>query len=426
MESSAIAYSTDRAFAEQLDREDPLAAYRERFHIPRQENGEEYLYFTGNSLGLQPKSTRSFVEQELDDWARLGVEGHFHAKNPWMPYHEFLAESTARMVGAHPHEVVVMNSLTVNLHLLMVSFYRPTKDRFKIVIEADAFPSDKYAVKSQLRFHGYDPETALIELRSESGDPVIPTSEILDLIDREGDEIALIMLGGVNYYTGQAFEMEKITRAGHAKGCTVGFDLAHGAGNLHLKLHEWGPDFACWCSYKYLNSGPGGLSGIFVHERHAGNTDLPRFEGWWGHNKANRFKMPDNFEAMHGAEAWQLSNPPILPLAALRASMEIFDEVGMPALRAKSEKLTGYFEYLIKELNTNQNVRIITPTDPRQRGCQLSLQTMENGRVIFDRLTEKGVIADWREPDVIRLAAVPLYNRFVEVWEFVQLLTADS
>lgn len=425
MESSALTYTTDRAFAEQLDREDPLANYRDQFHIPRQANGEDYLYFTGNSLGLQPKSTRSFVEQELDDWARLGVEGHFHAKNPWMPYHEFLTESTAKLVGALAHEVVVMNSLTVNLHLLMVSFYRPTKERFKIVIEADAFPSDKYAVKSQLRFHGYDPETALIELRSQSGDPVIPTEEILDLIDREGDQIALIMIGGVNYYTGQAFEMEKITRAGHAKGCTVGFDLAHGAGNLHLKLHDWGPDFACWCSYKYLNSGPGGLSGIFVHERHARNADLPRFEGWWGHNKDNRFKMPDDFEPMVGAEAWQLSNPPILPLAALRASMEIFDKVGMAALREKSEKLTGYFEFLIKELNTNQNVRVITPSDPNQRGCQLSLQAKENGRAIFDRLTERGVIADWREPDVIRLAPVPLYNRFVEVWEFVKILTEE-
>ncbi len=423
MDSSTTTDTTSRKFAEQLDREDPLAGYRDQFHIPKQANGEDYLYFTGNSLGLQPKTTRSFVEQELDDWARLGVEGHFHAKNPWMPYHEFLTESTARLVGAYPHEVVVMNSLTVNLHLLMVSFYRPTKERFKIVIEADAFPSDKYAVKSQLRFHGYDPKTALIQLRSQSGDPVIPTQEILDLIEREGDEIALIMIGGVNYYTGQAFEMEKITKAGHAKGCTVGFDLAHGAGNLHLKLHDWGPDFACWCSYKYLNSGPGGISGIFVHDRHSQNRNLPRFEGWWGHNKDNRFKMPDDFEPMVGAEAWQLSNPPILPLAALRASMEIFDKVGMVALREKSERLTGYFEYLISELNTNENVRVITPSDPKQRGCQLSLQAKENGRAIFDRLTERGVIADWREPDVIRLAPVPLYNRFVEVWEFVKILT---
>lgn len=415
-------FRTDRAFAQELDRKDPLREYRDRFHIPRQANGKEHLYFCGNSLGLQPKSTRSFVEQELLDWENLGVEGHFHARNPWMPYHEFLTESTARLVGALPSEVVVMNSLTVNLHLLMVSFYRPTKERYKIIMEADAFPSDKYAVKSQLRFHGIDPEEGLIELRSRSGHPVVPTEEILETIEQEGNQVALIMLGGVNYYTGQVFEMEKITRAGHAKGCTVGFDLAHGAGNLHLRLHDWGPDFACWCSYKYLNSGPGGLSGIFVHERHGQRTDLPRFAGWWGHNKDNRFKMPDDFEAMPGAEGWQLSNPPILAMAALRASMEIFNEVGMEALREKSELLTGYFARLIEARNEDDNLRIITPSDPAQRGCQISLQARTNGRMIFDRLTAEGVICDWREPDVIRLAPVPLYNRFEEVWEFVDLL----
>ncbi|MEM7038295.1 MAG: kynureninase, partial [Bacteroidota bacterium] len=361
--------------------------------------------------------------QELDDWAALGVEGHFHAKNPWMPYHEFLTESMANVVGARPSEVVVMNSLTVNLHLLMVSFYRPTKDRFKIIIEADAFPSDRYAVISQIKFHGYDPADALIELRSKSGHPVIPTEEILETIEKEGDQVALVMLGGVNYYTGQTFEMDKITKAGHAKGCVVGFDLAHGAGNLHLQLHDWNVDFACWCSYKYLNSGPGGLSGIFVHERHGNDFELPRFAGWWGHNKANRFKMPPYFEPMPGAEGWQLSNPPILALAALRASLEIFEEVGMAALRKKSEALTGYFDWLVKAKNHDDNIRIITPSDPKQRGCQLSLQTMKNGKAIFDRLTARGVIADWREPDVIRLAPVPLYNSFVDVWEFVDILT---
>ncbi len=409
--------------ARALDQQDPLRAYRDRFHLPLRPNGEPHIYLCGNSLGLQPKSVRTYVEQELKDWELLGVEGHVHARNPWMPYHEFLADSTARLVGALPHEVVVMNSLTVNLHLLMVSFYRPTSERFKIVIEGDAFPSDKYAVKSQLRFHGFDPETALIELRSGTDDPVVPTQEILDLIEEEGDQIALIMLGGVNYYTGQAFDMEAITRAGHAKGCVVGFDLAHAAGNLHLKLHDWGPDFAAWCSYKYLNSGPGGLSGVFIHERHA-QADLPRFEGWWGHNKANRFQMPDDFEPIHGAETWQLSNPPILPLASLRASMEIFDEVGMAALRAKSEQLTGFLEQLFHARNTSGNVRIITPTDPAQRGCQLSFQTKENGKAIFDRITEAGVICDWREPDVIRIAPVPLYNTFEEVFRFVELLTA--
>lgn len=414
---------SSQAAARELDQQDPLAAYRDRFHIPLHSDGKECIYLCGNSLGLQPKSVRQYVEQELKDWELLGVEGHMHARNPWLPYHEFLAESTARLVGAQTNEVVVMNSLTVNLHLLMVSFYRPTPERFKIVIEGDAFPSDKYAVKSQLRFHGFDPETALIELRSGTDDPVIPTSQILELIEEQGDEIALIMLGGVNYYTGQAFEMEKITRAGHAKGCVVGFDLAHAAGNLHLQLHDWGPDFAAWCSYKYLNSGPGGLSGVFIHERHA-QSDLPRFEGWWGHNKANRFQMPDNFEPISGAETWQLSNPPILPLASLRASMEIFDEVGMAALRAKSERLTAYLEALFQQRNADGNIRIITPSDPLQRGCQLSFQTREHGKAIFDRLAAAGVICDWREPDVIRIAPVPLYNTFEEVYRFVELLTA--
>lgn len=415
-------YRLDRAFAEELDARDPLAHFRERFHIPRQPNGHDHLYFCGNSLGLQPKSVRAFVEQELADWEKLGVEGHLHARNPWLPYHEFLTASMAGVVGGHLDEVVVMNSLTVNLHLLMVSFYRPTAQRFKIMIEADAFPSDRYAVISQLQFHGLDPKTALIELRSKSGHPVIPTEEILEAIAAAGDSLALVMLGGVNYYSGQAFEMERITAAGHAVGAKVGFDLAHGAGNLHLRLHDWGPDFACWCGYKYLNSGPGGLSGIFIHNRHATDFSIPRFAGWWGHNKANRFKMPPYFEPLAGAEGWQLSNPPILALAALRASLEIFAEAGMPALRAKSEQLTGYLEWLIDQKNTNANIRIITPRDPAQRGCQLSLQTLSQGRAIFDRLTAAGVIADWREPDVIRIAPVPLYNRFVDAWDFVTLL----
>lgn len=419
---SNFSFQSDREYAVKLDREDPLAAYRDRFYMPMQKNGQPHLYFTGNSLGLQPKRTRAFVEQELKDWEIYGVEGHFHARNPWMPYHEFLAESTARIVGASPGEVVVMNSLTVNLHLLMVSFYRPSPARFKILIEADAFPSDRYAVASQIRFHGYDPAEAMIELRSKSGHPVIPTEEVLEAIETHGDQIALVMMGGVNYYTGQAFEMDKITAAGHAKGCVVGFDLAHAAGNLHLQLHDWDVDFACWCSYKYLNSGPGGISGVFVHERHKQDASLPRFAGWWGHNKDNRFKMPPHFEPMSGAEGWQLSNPPIMALAPLRASMEIFDEVGMEALCAKSEKLTGYLEYLIATRIQSDAVRIITPSDPKQRGCQLSLQTLRNGKPLFDRLTEGGVIADWREPDVIRLAPVPLYNSYQDVWAFVDLL----
>ncbi len=422
MSADTTTFRLDRAFAEELDACDPLAAYRERFHIPKQADGRDHLYFCGNSLGLQPKSVRAFVEQELSDWEKLGVEGHVHARNPWLPYHEFLTDAMAAIVGGQADEVVVMNSLTVNLHLLMVSFYRPTAQRHKIIIEADAFPSDRYAVMSQIAFHGYDPKTSLIELRNKNGHPVIPTEEILEVIAREGDSVALVMLGGVNYYSGQAFEMEKITAAGHAVGAKVGFDLAHGAGNLHLRLHDWGPDFACWCGYKYLNSGPGGLSGIFIHNRHATDFSIPRFAGWWGHNKANRFKMPPYFEPIAGAEGWQLSNPPILALAALRASLEIFAAAGMPALRAKSALLTGYLEWLVGQKNTNANIRIITPSDPAQRGCQLSLQTLSNGRAIFDRLTAAGVIADWREPDVIRIAPVPLYNSFVDCWAFVEEL----
>lgn len=423
MSANTSTFRLDRAFAQELDARDPLAAFRDKFHIPKMTDGRDHIYMCGNSLGLQPKSVRAFVEQELADWEKLGVEGHVHARNPWLPYHEFLTASMAKVVGGQENEVVVMNSLTVNLHLLMVSFYRPTATRHKIIIEADAFPSDRYAVISQIQFHGFDPKTSLIELRSKSGHPVIPTEEILEVIAREGDSVALVMLGGVNYYSGQAFEMEKITEAGHAVGAKVGFDLAHGAGNLRLKLHEWGPDFACWCGYKYLNSGPGGLSGIFIHNRHATDFSIPRFAGWWGHNKANRFKMPPYFEPLPGAEGWQLSNPPILALAALRASLEIFEEAGMDALRAKSELLTGYLEWLIQQKNSNANIRIITPADAAQRGCQLSLQTLHNGRAIFDRLTAAGVIADWREPDVIRIAPVPLYNRFVDAWDFVELLT---
>lgn len=415
-------FRLDRSYAQELDARDPLAHFRDRFHIPVQANGEEHLYFCGNSLGLQPKSVRGMVEETLDDWAKLGVEGHLHARHPWLPYHEFLTNAMADVVGGLPGEVVVMNSLTVNLHLLMVSFYRPTAKRHKVIIEADAFPSDRYAVISQIQYHGFDPKDSLIELRSRSGHPVIPTEEVLAAIAEAGDSLALVMLGGVNYYTGQAFEMDKITAAGHAVGAKVGFDLAHGAGNLQLRLHDWGPDFACWCGYKYLNSGPGGLSGIFVHERHAQATDLPRFAGWWGHNKDNRFKMPPYYEPLAGAEGWQLSNPPILAMAALYASLQIFAEAGMPALRTKSEQMTAYLEQLIQARNTDENIRIITPGDPRQRGCQLSLQTLANGRATFDRLTAAGVIADWREPDVIRIAPVPLYNRFVDCWEFVELL----
>lgn len=411
-----------------------MKGFRERFHIPHTHSGGDAIYFTGNSLGLQPKTARGYVDQELDDWARLAVEGHIHAKNPWLPYHEFVTEPLARVVGAKPIEVVAMNSLTVNLHLLMVSFYRPTTERYKIVIEKGAFPSDQYAVESQLRFHGnvlsprlsgQPPEggthNGLIELAPREGESTLRTGDILATIEREGDQVALILLGGVNYYTGQAFDMKAITEAGHRKGCVVGFDCAHAAGNIELKLHDWDVDFAAWCSYKYLNAGPGGIAGIFVHERHAQSFDLPRFAGWWGHDKETRFLMGPEFKPLAGAEGWQISNPPIFQLAALRASLEIFDEATMPALRAKSEKLTGYLEYLLTTIS-DERISVITPTDPDQRGCQLSIRVKDADRALFDAITKRGVFADWREPDVIRVAPVPLYNFFTDVFRFAELL----
>ena len=391
------------------------------FHIPKGPDGQEGVYFAGNSLGLQPKTTRAYVTQELDDWQTLGVEGHFKARHPWMPYHEFLTAQTARLVGAKPLEVVVMNSLTVNLHLMLVSFYRPTPERHKIVIEANAFPSDQYAVASQAAFHGYDPEEAVVELMPRPGESMLRTEDIEDYLAREGESVALVMMGGVNYYTGQAFEVDRITKAAQAQGCTVGFDLAHAAGNLVLQLHDWNVDFAVWCSYKYLNAGPGSLAGCFVHERHAHRTDLPRFAGWWGHDKETRFLMPPHFRPLPGAEGWQLSNPPILPLAALRASMDIFDEVGMPALRAQSDALTGYLVSLLDERVPHQ-ARLITPRDPKHRGAQVSMRIPEGGRAVFDQLTAAGVFCDWREPDAIRVAPVPLYNTFADVHRFVHLL----
>jgi len=405
-----------------MDANDPLAKYRERFFIPKGKDGEDCIYLCGNSLGLQPKSVRAYVEQELKDWEMLGVEGHFHAKHPWMPYHELLTEQTARLVGARPIEVVVMNSLTVNLHLMMVSFYRPTPTRYKIIIEEDTFPSDQYAVKSQIRFHGFDPQTSLIELQPRAGEATIRTEDIEALIKKEGAAVALIMLGGVNYYTGQAFEMEKIAAAGHAAGCVVGFDLAHAVGNVPLRIHDWNVDFAVWCSYKYLNGGPGSIAGCFVHERHANNSSLPRFAGWWGHNKQTRFLMGPDFDAIPGAEGWQLSNPPILQMAALRASMEIFDEAGMERLRTKSELLTGYLEFFLDQ-HSSENFSIITPRDPKQRGAQLSIRVHSDGKALFTKLTEKSIICDWREPDVIRVASVPLYNTFVDVFRFAEIFS---
>ncbi len=366
-----------------------------------------------------PRTARGYVDQELDDWARLAVDAHLNAKHPWLPYHEFVTEPMARVVGAKPIETVVMNSLTVNLHLLMVSFYRPTSTRYKIVIEKGAFPSDQYAVESQLKFHGY--ENALIKLTPREGESTLRTEDILATIDGEGDSVALIMLGGVNYYTGQAFDMQAIAEAGQRKGCVVGFDCAHAAGNLELKLHDWNVDFAAWCSYKYLNAGPGGIAGIFVHERHARSFDLPRFAGWWGHDKETRFLMGPEFKPLAGAEGWQISNPPIFQLAALRASLEIFDEAMMPALREKSVKLTGYLEFLLEQID-DERISIITPNDANHRGCQLSIRVKNADKTLFESITEQGVYADWREPDVIRVAPVPLYNSFKDVFRFAEIL----
>jgi kynureninase len=418
-----IDFETGQSFAVEMDANDPLAKYRDRFHIPKTKTGDDCIYLCGNSLGLQPKTARAYVEQELNDWEKLGVEGHLHAKNPWLPYHEFLTAQTARLVGAKPIEVVVMNTLTVNLHLMLVSFYRPTPARHKIAIEANAFPSDQYAVKSQIRFHGFDPASSLIEISPRRGEDAVRTQDIEALIEKEGESMALILLGGINYATGQLFEMDKITKAGHAKGCVVGFDLAHAAGNVILKLHDWDVDFAAWCTYKYLNGGPGSIAGCFVHERHANNPDLPRFAGWWGHDKKTRFLMGPDFHLIPGAEGWQLSNPPILPLAALRASMDIFDEAGMENLRAKSVLLTGYLEFLLDQ-HSNKSFSIITPREPAQRGAQLSLRLHRHDRSICDRLAAHGVICDWREPDILRVAPAPLYNSFFEVYRFVGIFLA--
>ncbi len=418
-------FNNSKSFAGELDNNDALKVYRDKFFIPKKPDGKDVIYFAGNSLGLQPKTVGAYIEQELKDWAQFGVDGHMKAKHPWLPYHEFLTEQTAMLVGAKSAEVINMNTLTVNLHLMLVSFYRPTKTRFNILIESPAFPSDHYAVQSHIRFHGYEVKKALLEISPEPGENYIRTDKILEIIEKEGDSIALILLPGVNYYSGQSFEFEKITKAGHEKGISVGFDLAHGAGNLLLNLHDWGVDFAVWCSYKYLNAGPGAIAGCFVHEKYAVDNDIPKFWGWWGHDKATRFLMDKKFIPIPGVESWQLSNPPILQLAALRASLDIFSEPGMKKLRNKSELLTSYMEYLIEDLN-EKNIEIITPKDVSRRGCQLSLRTKINGKEIYKKLLTGGVVCDWREPDVIRVAPVPLYNTFLDVWNFVEILKNKS
>lgn len=431
------AYREDQAFASEMDAADPLKGFRGEFCFPDAPGGDP-IYLTGNSLGLQPKATRGMVERELEDWAKLALDGHLDGRNPWLPYHEQFREPMARVVGALPHEVVMMNSLTVNLHLLMVSFYRPTKERFKIVIEDSAFPSDSYAVASQAAFHGFDPKAAVARLKPREGEHTLRTEDVLAFIDREGKSVALVMLGAVNYLTGQWFEMEQITAAGQKQGCVVGWDLAHAAGNVPVKLHDWNVDFAAWCTYKYLNSGPGAVAGAFVHERHTRQIangqmskfanpnigGMPRFTGWWGSDPVTRFKMEPEFSPVASADAWQLSNPPILALAPVRASLDLFDRAGIGAIREKSVKLTGYMAFLIQKW-CGEKVRVLTPRDAGQRGAQLSLVVPGVGRAIEKRLHDRGMWVDFREPDVFRAAPTGLYNSFGDVRKFVGALREE-
>lgn len=421
MSASITSYENSLAFAKNADNQDPLASYRDQFFLPRDAKGEPLVYMCGNSLGCQPKSVASYIEQELNDWADLGVEGHFDAAHPWMPYHEFLSESMAGIVGAKPNEVVIMNTLTTNLHLMMVSFYKPSSTRYKIIIESDAFPSDRYAVESQLRHHGFEPEESLLLWQPRPGEELCRYEDLEALVTTHSDSIALLLIGNTNYYSGQCYPIKKITSLGHSIGAKVGFDLAHGVGNIMPDLHENQVDFAVWCTYKYLNSGPGSLGGCFVHEKHASDTSIPRFAGWWGHNKDTRFNMRHGFDPIPTAEGWQLSNPPILSMAAVRASLDIFAKAGMSEIRNKSKRLTGFLEFLIDDLN-HDRIKIITPSDPEQRGCQLSIQVKNADRSLHERLTKAGVISDWREPDVIRVAPAPLYNSYEDVYRLVQRL----
>ena len=408
-------------FAKQLDRDDPLKSYRKKFFIPKV-NGKPAIYFTGNSLGLQPVTTKKFLTEELDDWAELGVEGHLHSRRPWLYYHKFTKKALAKIVGAKSKEVTAMNQLTVNLHLMLVSFYRPTKERFKIITEAGAFSSDQYALESQLKFHNLDPEKTIIELKPRPGEYALHTSDIISTIEAHASEMALVILGGVQYYTGQFFDIKKITEAAHRAGAYAGFDLAHAIGNVPLNLHKDDVDFAVWCSYKYLNSGPGGVAGAFVHDRHAQNFNLPRFAGWWGHNEKERFEMKKGFKPMPGVDGWQVSNFPVLAGAAHLASLEIFEQAGIKKLRKKSELLTGYLEFLLNQIDpNNQHYTIITPSNPKERGCQLSILMKSKEKKVFDHITKAGVTADWREPGVIRVAPVPLYNSFEDVYRFAEI-----
>ena len=430
-------FRPDEEYARKLDEQDQLAAYRERFRFPKTPDGQPVIYFCGNSLGLQPNAVRAAVEQELDDWAALAVDAHFKGKTPWYSYHEVLREPAARLVGALPHEVVMMNGLTVNLHLMMTTFYRPSRDRYNILMEDGAFPSDTYAVRTQIALHGFDPADALLIARPREGEHTLREEDIVALIEREGPRIALVLFGGVNYYTGQVFDMPRIAEAARRTGCTVGFDLAHAAGNVELSLHDWNVDFAVWCTYKYLNGGPGAVAGCFIHERHARNPSLPRFGGWWGNDPTTRFRMhlEPQFKPVPSADGWQLSNPPILSMSAVRASLAIFDEVGMSALRAKSRCLTGYLQYLLDlphgkgseaalETSGEREYEVATPRDPAARGCQLSILVRDRPQELFQTLLSSGVVCDFRASDMIRVAPVPLYNTYHEVWRFAEVLRA--
>ena len=405
-------------FAKSLDKDDILSKYRDYFFIPKQDQ-KEVIYFNGNSLGLQPKSVRKLIDKEIDDWKDLGSSGYFMTDTPWVTYHESLIEPMARLVGAKPIEVVIMNTLTVNLHFLMISFYRPTEKRHKILIEYSSFPSDQYAIKSQLKYHGYDPSESLIMLKPRVGEELVREDDVQDIINTQGDSIALILIGNPNYFNGQVYNIEKITKWGHNKGCVVGFNLAHGVGNLKLELHDWDVDFAIWCSYKYLNSGPGGLSGCFINERYANDPDLPKFTGWWGNKLSSRMLMKDDIEISEGATGWQTSNHPIFSLIPIKSSLEIFDDVGIDKLREKSILMTKYLYFLLESIS---DITIITPNDEEQRGCQLSLVIHKHGKSIQENLVLNGVVCDWREPNVIRIAPAPIYNSYHECWKFVQIL----
>lgn len=419
-------FQNDHAFAKQLDQQDPLHTFRDTFHLPQQ-NGKSKIYFTGNSLGLQPKSAKSYIEQELDDWAEIGGEGHFEARRPWYPYHELFPYQMANLLGCLPEEVVVMNSLTVNLHLLMVSFYRPTSKRYKIICEYKAFPSDQYAMESQVNVHGFNAGDAIIEIKPRDNEYLIRQEDIIKAIEEHKDSLALVLFGGINYYTGQVFDMKAITEAAHKSGALAGFDLAHAAGNIQMQLHDWGVDFAAWCTYKYLNSGPGSVGGAFIHQRHIADKSLPRFAGWWGYSKETRFKMEKGFDPIQTAEGWQLSNAPVLSMAAHKAALDIFEEAGMDRIVSKSKKLSAYLIYILEEVNKrlgDKTIGVITPVDENWRGSQISMVIHKKGRAVYEYLMNHGVSAGWREPEVLRVAPVPLYNTFEEVWEFGNLLEA--